>query len=144
MYTVCKSFKIPVGHRLSKHSGRCYNFHGHNIKIDVTVSREKLNHCDMVIDFYDLKTIVNKIIDEWDHALILNKKDFELNFSIIKENKDQRKIYMENGDPTSENMCFTLFHLLRGQLKEFDKELRLKSIQIWESDESYAKYESDI
>jgi len=140
MFTVTKSFKIPIGHRLSKLvDHKCFSYHGHNIKIDVEIQREKLNNNDMVIDFYDLKKIVNEtIIDNWDHAMLLNSKDIYVEFS-----KNQRTYYFECGDPTSENMCFVLYNILFMKFKDFDKELRLKSITIWESDESKATYMVD-
>lgn len=140
MYSVTKSFKIPIGHRLTKHSGRCKNYHGHNLKIDITVQRETVNSNDMVIDFYDLKTIVNEILDTWDHSMIINDKDMD-QFSIIKNCPDQRLIKVTCGDPTSENMCFILYNMLSEKLQKKDPELKIKSVVIWESDESFAKYE---
>jgi 6-pyruvoyltetrahydropterin/6-carboxytetrahydropterin synthase len=139
MFTVTKSFKIPIGHRLSKvKNHRCSSFHGHNIKIDVEIQREKLNNEDMVLDFYRLKEIVNLIIDEWDHAMIINHSDLK---SVENLNLNQRLKICQAGDPTSENMCFILYNTLYEQFKTYDPELKLKSITIWESDESNAKYE---
>lgn len=140
MYSVTKSFKIPIGHRLTKHKGRCASFHGHNIKIDITVQREILNVNDMVIDFYDLKAIVNEILDTWDHSMVINDKDIE-QFSIIKNCTQQRLIKVTCGDPTSENMCYILYNMLYEKFAEKDNNLFLKSVVIWESDESFAKYE---
>jgi 6-pyruvoyltetrahydropterin/6-carboxytetrahydropterin synthase len=140
MFSVTKSFKIPIGHRLTKHSGRCSSYHGHNIKIDITVQRNELNNNDMVIDFYDLKKLVGEEVDKWDHTMILNSGDID-SFSIIKGNENQRMIKLALGDPTSENMCFVLFNLLCEKITAIDSKLRLKSVVIWESDESFAKYE---
>jgi len=140
MFSVTKRFVIPIGHRLTKHKGRCSSFHGHNIKIDITVQRDKLNENDMVIDFYDLKEIVNKELDNWDHAMLLNHGDIN-SFSIIKGCENQRMVQLALGDPTSENLCFVLFNILCEKLVEVDLKLRLKSVVIWESDESFAKFE---
>ena len=141
MFSVTKSFFIPIGHRLTKHKGRCSSYHGHNLKIDITVERQFLNDNDMVIDFYDLKTMVNEILDEWDHAMIINQKDFE-SFSIIKNCESQRLVKLPlAGDPTSEKMCYVLFGKLFKNIKSLDVELNLKSVTIWESDESFAKFE---
>ena len=136
MFTVTKSFKIPIGHRLSKHKGRCSSIHGHNIKIDVEIQREKLNKNDMVIDFYDLKRIANETIDNWDHAMLLNQFD-----NVSAGYPSQRMITVTCGDPTSENMCFILYNIMYDKFIAHDEELKLKSITIWESDESYAKFE---
>ena len=137
MFTVTKSFKIPIGHRLSKLvNHRCFSSHGHNVKIDIEIQRETLNGNDMVIDFYDLKRIANETIDQWDHAMILNSEDKFVEFP-----KSQRLIKVTCGDPTSENMCFILYNIMYDKFTAHDEELKLKSVTIWESDESYAKYE---
>jgi len=90
----------------------------------------------MVIDFYDLKKIANDIIDQWDHAMLLNYEDNSIEFP-----KSQRLVKVTCGDPTSENMCFILYNIMYENFKKYDPELKLKSITIWESDESCAKYE---
>lgn len=141
MFTVKKSFRVPLAHRLSSHSGRCKNIHGHEIKVEVEIKREELNKNGMVIDFYDLKNIVNKILDYWDHALLLNSCDaYSLELTHLDQN--QRFVRFLDKDPTSENMCFVLFNLLYQQFIDFDKELVLKSVSVWESGESQATYEN--
>jgi len=75
MYTVMKEFNIAIAHRLLKHKGKCFNLHGHNLKIQVFLSSEKLNDNDMVIDFYDIKKEIGPIVDSLDHKTILNYKD---------------------------------------------------------------------
>ena len=87
MYNVTRTFRIPVGHRLSCHQGLCKNIHGHNLKLQVSLKSESLNDNYMVIDFADLKEMVNKIIKKWDHCLILNESDVE-----YVENMSERKM----------------------------------------------------
>jgi len=48
MYKVEKKFTLPIGHRLSKHQGRCFSLHGHNFTVLVGVKAELLNENDMV------------------------------------------------------------------------------------------------
>jgi len=140
MFSVTKSFKIPIGHRLSKHEGRCSSYHGHNLKIDITVQRATLNNNDMVIDFYDLKKLVGLILDSFDHCMIVNPGDIN-SLTLTETSTNQRMIKMPSGDPTSENMCYLLFQMLCTEITAIDSNLRLKSVVIWESDESFAKYE---
>ena len=143
MFTATKIFKVPIGHRLSLHKGRCINLHGHNLKIEIEIERGSLNENFMVIDFYDLKRITSEVLDRWDHSLLLNATDAQINYEISKKIENQRTYYFDLGDPTSENMCFVLYNILFMKFKDFDKELRLKSITIWESDESKATYMVD-
>jgi 6-pyruvoyltetrahydropterin/6-carboxytetrahydropterin synthase len=144
MFTVKKSFRVPLAHRLSCHLGRCKNIHGHEIKVEVEIKREELNKNGMVIDFYDLKNIVNEILDLWDHALLLNTADTWPIVNALQNDLDldQRVVPFHEKDPTSENMCFVLFNLLYQRFIDFDKELVLKSVSVWESSESQAKYEN--
>jgi len=140
MFTVTKIFKIPIGHRLTKAKSRCNSYHGHNIRVDITVQRATLNNNDMVIDFYDLKKMVGAILDDFDHCMIVNPGDIN-SLTLTETDTNQRIIKMPKGDPTSENMCYLLFQMLCTKLTDIDSNLRLKSVVIWESDESFAKYE---
>lgn len=140
MYSVTKTFRVPVGHRLSKHKGLCKNIHGHNLKIEVRVSCFKLNDNDMVIDFSDLKEIVSKYLEYWDHTLLLNSRD-ELVNSLQKTNK----ISFVAGDPTAENLCKYLFTRISGELEIIHPLLlKVNFIRIWENDDSYAEYNGEV
>ena len=135
MYSVTKVFRIPIGHRLSKHQGLCKNIHGHNFKIEVKISRKELNENDMVIDFSDLKKIVNGILDNFDHALMLNSGD---NVCV-----SSKTIYLKKDgvDPTAERLAEYLYNEIKQ--KFFFDELRVNSVRVWENDDSYAEYVED-
>ena len=75
MYRIEKRFTVPIGHRLSKHPGRCASIHGHNFVIYVGLKTFQLNENDMIIDFSDLKEFVNTLLDDYDHTLLVNKTD---------------------------------------------------------------------
>lgn len=144
MFTVTKSFNVPIGHRLMENANRCFCLHGHNLKIDVEVSRESLNKNGMVIDFYDLKKIVESCTDAFDHSTILNSKDKEIGdlLSQMGGIRPQRVRYLpDDMDPTSENLCYIIYNVLSSEFTVYDEKLKLKSISIWESDTSKAKYE---
>ena len=75
---VTKEFRFEAAHALKGYDGPCRNIHGHSYELSVTVtgipetdtSSTKLG---MVMDFGDLKRLVKReIIDQYDHALILN------------------------------------------------------------------------
>ena len=75
---VTKQFKFETGHALYGYDGLCKNVHGHSYKLDVTVIGHPIadfKHVKngMVIDFGDLKSIVNQeIVYPFDHATVLN------------------------------------------------------------------------
>lgn len=136
MYKVEKRFTLPIGHRLSKHSGRCQNIHGHNLVILVGVKSELLDRNDMVIDFGDLKKIVNGILQhEWDHTLLLNSADRNLEGLIESYTKIQHFPF----DPTAERLARDLFERLSITLKE-DFGVELEYVTIYENENSKATY----
>jgi len=138
MFKVKKFFNIPVGHRLSKHLGRCQFIHGHNLKIEVEVMSENLDKNDMVIDFSILKEIVHEIIDDWDHGFLMNSSDSAYDNLKSLSFCNRRLILLDNSDPTAEVISKYLY-------EEIDKELPdgifMKSITVWESDTACAIYE---
>jgi len=133
-YLVEKKFTIPVGHRLSKHLGRCQNFHGHNLLILLGISSKTLNHNDMVIDFYDLKVMVNEVLDEWDHTLLVNKNDPIANDSKYRDNF---RIIAFDFDPTAEKLSEVLFGVIK---KILDNNLKLEYVTIFENENSKVTY----
>ncbi len=132
MYTVTKTFRYPCGHRLFKNESLCKNLHGHNLKILVTVSSDRLNEKDMVIDFSDLKNVVNDLLKDWDHCLFLNENDP----MVIKE--DIKVITVPEGkDPTAEVLSEMLYKKISEKL---NSEHHLLYVAIWENEDSVASY----
>ena len=73
--------------------GKCYNPHGHNYEIFITISGEINEASGMIVDLKDLKKVINdKIIIKIDHNS-LNEVDF-----------------MKNKIPTTENLCIQIWH----------------------------------
>ena len=138
MFSVTKTFRVSCGHRLSKHSGLCKNFHGHNLRIQVTVSSRSLNSDGMIMDFSELKGMVMEIIDDWDHALFLNVDDKEL--VDLMRDKGMR-VLLTPGDPTAERMCQELLFALREKFQARSKPIHVRRVRIWENDDSMAEYE---
>jgi len=70
---VTKEFNFELAHSLGFHHGQCSNLHGHSYRMFVTLKSNKLTN-GMVLDFSDLKKIVNElIVDKYDHACAINK-----------------------------------------------------------------------
>jgi 6-pyruvoyltetrahydropterin/6-carboxytetrahydropterin synthase len=138
MYKVCKTFKVPIGHRLSKHKGLCKNIHGHNLKIQVTLSRDELNEDDMVIDFHKLKEVVNGVLDKYDHTTLFNINDIDNANFFTEAGYRVEYISMLDEDPTAEVFSKYLWNKLTHEFR-FDG-VAVDSVRIWENDDSYAEY----
>lgn len=139
IYEVERRFELPIGHRLNKNKGLCKSIHGHNIFIYVKVGRDILNENDMVIDFSDLKRIVQLCLVTWDHALFLNKLDEgKINKELIL-----RVQYMDS-DPTAEKLCEILYNEIKQLLPSIDKEVKLLEVRIFENENSQAIYREEV
>ena len=60
---ITKQFNFEMAHALYNYDGACKNIHGHSYVLEITLKGE-IKKCGFVIDFKELKFIVNKeIID---------------------------------------------------------------------------------
>ena len=73
MLTVTQECRFDAAHVLSNHAGQCKNLHGHTYRVIVEVSGAEPGK-DMVIDFKDLKKIMEEVIlSRFDHAFIYDQ-----------------------------------------------------------------------
>ena len=137
-----KQFKFETGHALYGYDGLCKNVHGHSYKLDVTVigmpitdSRHVKN--GMVIDFGDLKAIVNQeIVNPIDHATVLNVSTPHKEIADEMENRGH-KIIRVNYQPTSEMMVLDFAEKLKSKLPQH---LELYSIKLRETATAFAEW----
>lgn len=119
MITVTKNFSFEASHSLPFYVGACHNLHGHSYKLSVTVTgdlHEEGEKKGMIIDFKDLKSIVNEVvINKYDHSYL---NDF-----------------FEN--PTAEIMVSKIAKDIR---KHLPNNIHLLSLKLWETSDSYAEY----
>ena len=108
---IVKEFTFDSAHNLKWHDGKCVNLHGHTYKMQVGV-KGKIDDNGVVIDFGDLKKIVNELIDEkLDHKYL---NDFYEN-------------------PTAELMAIDI-------LKELKKKVQgIYLIRLWETPTSFVE-----
>lgn len=137
---VTKRFTFEMAHALYNYDGNCQYIHGHSYKLYVSlkgnVKQDNGAPKDgMVCDFSVLKKIVNsKIVDVYDHALVLNKSDTsKLNLIDI----NQRTILFPC-QPTCENLLITFKDEV---LNALPKDLELVNIKLFETEGSYAEWD---
>lgn len=142
---VTKEFNFEIAHALWNYDGPCKNLHGHSYKLFVTVMGSPINDPDnpkngMVIDFGDLKDIVNEeIVEPLDHAVILNEEALKTNINGIPQMFDKR--FVVNYQPTCENMVTDFARRIVNRLPQ---RLKLHSLKLHETGSSYAEwYASD-
>jgi len=129
-----------MSHRLmSAYSKCCENVHGHSYKAEVFVySSNYLNKDGMVIDFGLVKKVIQPIIDEWDHCIMLYEKD-----PLVKKlKKSDIKIITKQYNPTAENMANDLYHAINTKLNH--PSYMAFKIRIHETDTGWAEYSERI
>jgi 6-pyruvoyltetrahydropterin/6-carboxytetrahydropterin synthase len=62
-----KEFRFEASHILPKHPGKCSRLHGHSWVLKVYVKGEIDTETGFVIDYADLKKVVQPIVDSLDH-----------------------------------------------------------------------------
>jgi len=122
MYLLKVKASFAAAHFLREYKGKCENLHGHNWNVEATVSRSDLKSDGMVMDFGDLKRLLNDLLQELDHSCINEHP----HFSTV--------------NPTSENIAAYLYHGYRGLIQELDENIRVESIAVEESEGSLAIY----
>ena len=137
-----KSFNFETAHALYGYDGKCKNIHGHSYKLFVTIIGEPISDQNnvkfgMVIDFGDLKKIVNKnVIEYFDHAIILNINSPHINLgNSLKE--QNHKVIMVDYQPSCENMIIEIANKLKNELPE---NVKLYSLRLHETETSYAEW----
>ncbi|OFX85930.1 MAG: 6-carboxytetrahydropterin synthase QueD [Bacteroidetes bacterium GWF2_33_16] len=138
---VTKEFNFEIAHALWNYNGPCANIHGHSYKLFVTVIGspivdEKNPKLGMVIDFGDLKKIINdEIIKPLDHAFIISKSASEsLNCS---QNQMFEKQSIVDYQPTCENMVIDFVQKIK---KKLPSEVKLYSLKLHETATSFAEW----
>ncbi|MEA2107022.1 MAG: 6-pyruvoyl trahydropterin synthase family protein [Bacteroidales bacterium] len=138
---VTKEFNFEIAHALWNYDGPCANIHGHSYKLFVTVIGTPIEDEEdpkngMVIDFGDLKKIVNtEIIHPLDHAIIL-KKDAADSLDGMN-NPMFKKQYITNYQPTCENLVSDFAEKI---MKKLPERLTLHSIKLHETGTSFAEW----
>lgn len=143
---ITKEFKFETGHALYGYDGLCKNVHGHSYKLSVTLLGTPITDPDhvkfgMVMDFGDLKKIVNEtIVTPFDHATVLNVDSPHKELADTMESRGH-KIMRVQYQPTSEMMVLDFAEKIIAQLPEH---LKLHHLILRETETSYAEwYASD-
>ncbi len=118
MFELSVKAEISSAHFLRGYEGKCKNLHGHNWKIEVVIQNNQLDPIGMVVDFAILKKQLKEFLYSLDHVC-LNDLD-----------------YFKKVNPTSENIAKYIYE----NFGEIIAPLKLKHVQVWESQSSSVVY----
>ncbi len=83
---------IDSAHFIPGHE-TCGNMHGHTYKVEFIIEGEK-KESGMVMDFYDMKSILRKVLSEYDHRCLNDIVEY----------------------PSVENICESVYNKLRDKI----------------------------
>lgn len=110
---VVKKYTFDAAHYLPRYVGKCKQLHGHTYTLEVIIEGSVNPDTGMVVDFYDIDTVVkNEVMSLLDHKCLND----------IIEN------------PTSENVLMFVHEILRKRFCDYKVVLRL-----WETRSAYVE-----
>ncbi len=120
---VCVISHFDAAHHLRDYPGKCAGTHGHSFKYEVCVEG-KVDNLGMVIDFVDLKAMLEAEVEN------------------VLDHRDLNKIdYFKVANPTAENLAKYIYGLLAVKLPPL---CFLVYVKVWESEQAYAQYEGEM
>jgi len=124
MFEVSVEKTFAAAHQLRNYQGKCENLHGHNYKVQVCVEAAELDAAGLVVDFVQLKRLMDGVIDRLDHTFLNEIPPFDVL------------------NPSAENIARVFFEELDSGLTalRFPNAPRIASVKVWETDTSAAVY----
>ena len=137
MYTLKVEHSFDSAHFLYGYEGKCRNIHGHRWKVEVEIKAENLIQNGqlrgMVVDFGDIKKDVKKLLDYYDHALIIEKNTLKAK-TLECLLDEEFKVIEIDFRPTAENFSFFFY-------KEIEKKgYSVKKVTVYETPNNSATY----
>jgi 6-pyruvoyltetrahydropterin/6-carboxytetrahydropterin synthase len=114
-YQIRSTRGFCAAHQLRLYDGSLEPVHGHNWRVQVTVSAEKLDAIGVVMDFHELERLIDHLIAPW-HNRHLNEMPAFADLN-----------------PSAENVAGYIARQL-----ELPGRVKLQSVEVWETDENSA------
>ena len=130
-YTVGREIHFSYGHRLLNYKGKCARLHGHNGRVRIEITAEKLDSQGMVVDFYEIQKTIGEWIDKTlDHRMILSERDP----LVLVLQKTGEPLVLMKENPTAEALARWIFEEARKM------KLSVARVTLWETENSFASY----
>ena len=119
MYELMVTGRFAAAHSLRNFKGRCEALHGHYWRVEVVVGGSQLDQADLLMDFGELKKLMNQVLDRLDHCHL-----------------NERPHFLEN-NPSSEMIAKYLYEEIGQALPA---QVSMTRVSAWESEDSRATY----
>jgi 6-pyruvoyltetrahydropterin/6-carboxytetrahydropterin synthase len=114
-YLIRSTRAFCAAHQLKLYDGSLEPVHGHNWRVQVTVSAPKLDVIGVVMDFHELERLIDAIVMPW-HNHHLNEMPA-----------------FASRNPSAENVAAVV-----GESLKLPAGVRLASVEVWETPENSA------
>ncbi len=132
-------FHWEMGHRLPDHTSGCQNVHGHSYTMRVVIEGEVQSN-GMVMDFFDLKKIVQPLVEKLDHAFLCTETDKLMKSFLTKAKMKQVLVPFPT---TVENIVRYFLDAVSARLRKTPHLHRI-SVRVHETASSFAELNEDI
>jgi len=128
-----EGFAFDSSHYTLGSSDKCMSLHGHTFRVDVEVEGEVDERTGMVVDFAVIKDVVKKVLESWDHSLIVPEHEVD---KVKLNGPFKRRIKVVKASAgTTECIAIKLAEEIYSELK-----LPVK-VKVYEGSRSYALVE---
>jgi 6-pyruvoyltetrahydropterin/6-carboxytetrahydropterin synthase len=86
MFEVMIERNFSSAHQLRGYRGKCENLHGHNYKIEIYARGRELDNIGLLVDFGELKTAADEVVQYLDHRNINELPPFDVELNPSAEN----------------------------------------------------------
>jgi 6-pyruvoyltetrahydropterin/6-carboxytetrahydropterin synthase len=135
---ITRIFSFEAAHALKDYNGACRNIHGHSYKLWVTVKGSVNPETGLLIDFKDLKKMVNEVlVDSYDHRLLLYQDD-----QMVKNNIGSiaQNLVVLPFNPSSENLIISFSSMIINALPDG---VSLHHLKLYETEKSFTEWYSE-
>ena len=126
---------FDAAHRLVTYNGKCNNIHGHRWEVEVTVIGEIHKVTGMIIDFKEIKNL----IDKFDHKILLRLQGNEKIIECLKDEGLDMIITKE--DPTAEYLAQEILFKISSR---YYSSLTYIKVILWESPTTSVEVDLDL
>jgi len=122
MFEVTVDQSFAAAHALRNYKGGCENVHGHNFKVQIVISGERLDDAGLLVDFIDVKNLMGQILARLDHQNLNETPPFDVK------------------NPSAENIAEYICTEMTGGLVNTPVPIRIREVKVWETEIQSATY----
>jgi len=121
MYRLQVKTHFDAAHYIKDYPGKCSRMHGHRWEVEVVLEGKTLGNLNMLIDFGEVKDLLNGLIES------------RLDHYLLNETLSEPHV-------TAEFLARWIYEWLADPCTEFEPEVRLVRVTVWESPDCCVKY----